>query len=141
MRDKYQFKYWQQIFETKIGRVGNGEMGKAKKSLCDLYGRILRCITRDWTVEDRKKFSIPSRNFPRIVRMVVHICMHITTIFAHECARDAVAFCFQKSRSEDHFVIFTIIFKRENFHVNFLQEENRTKILSLIPDIFGKIDT
>jgi len=40
-RDKYQFKYWQKIFDTKIA----GEMGKPKESLCDLCGRFLRCIT------------------------------------------------------------------------------------------------
>jgi len=42
-RDKYQFKYWQKIFDTKIA----GGMGKAKESLCDLCSRFLRCITHD----------------------------------------------------------------------------------------------
>lgn len=86
MHDKCQFKYWQKIFETKIGRGRNGRMGKAKESPCDLYGRFLRHNTHGWTFEDRKKFSIPSRNLPRIATTLVHICMRDSVSGLQTCA-------------------------------------------------------
>lgn len=45
MRDKYQFKYWQKIFETKLGREWNSGMGKGARAIyvVDFYA-VLRTV-------------------------------------------------------------------------------------------------
>lgn len=73
-------------------------MGKAKESLCDLYGRSLRCITHGWIFEDRKKILDSEQEFSKDsndARTYMH------AFLASERTSDAVVICFKKSRTKD----------------------------------------
>lgn len=90
--------------------------GKKKESLCDLYGRFLRRITRG-PFSNRSTRSVDrqrlqeildsKQDLPGIVTLLVHICMR-RDVLVFKWAHDAVAFHFQKSRTKDYYAIIVL---------------------------------